>query len=104
MRDNLDVKGNTNNAFTQNIVYTGSVRVSDIISGGECRQQTNATVKQNEVFGGSLWVNCHQVADVLDNTVRGGNLTCKGNDFLDSRNNDSLGGRTRCSRSLDLFD
>ena len=93
---NIVAKGNAFSTVLKNYVDGGNIHVND----DECIQRQEVLVAQNQIFGGNLWVNCNNKADVKENSVTDGNITCRDNDLLDSTRNDAYGGRVECSRSL----
>ena len=89
---------NTNSTVVSNTVNNGDISVND----QECKQQTSAIVEENEIFGGTLRVNCHETATVRNNVVRDGDIICRDNDRLDSFDNDArgAGGEVKCSGGI----
>jgi hypothetical protein len=89
---------NTFSTVVRNTVNNGDIIVND----QECRQQTSAIAEENEIYAGTLRVNCNETASVRNNLVRDGDIICRDNDRLDSFDNDArgAGSKVNCSGNI----
>jgi hypothetical protein len=89
---------NVSSTVVRNTVNNGDITVND----ATCVQNQHAVAEANEIYGGTLRVNCNETATVRNNLVRDGDIICRDNDRLDSFDNDArgAGSKVNCSGSI----